>query len=71
MSSVDLAENLVVPLMMFGVYILLAIAVGLSAKKRGRRRWLWTAITLVVNPVFAWIVLAVLPDKSRKIEAVN
>jgi hypothetical protein len=37
MSSLDLVENLLVPLIMFGVYILLAVAVGLSARKRGRR----------------------------------
>jgi hypothetical protein len=71
MSSVDLAENLVVPLIMFGVYILLAVAVGLSAKKRGRRLWLWTLITLVINPIIGGVILAILPDKSKKISVPN
>ena len=64
----DTVENLLVPLIMLGVYILLAVAVGLSARKRGRRRWLWTLLTLVFNPLFMGLILAFLPDGAKMVE---
>jgi hypothetical protein len=59
-------EKTITPLLIAVLFILLAIYVGIQAKRRGRRRWLWTIIALIANPVFTWMVLAFLPDRNEK-----
>jgi|SRR5579863_471159 len=54
------------PLLLSVLFILLAIYVGIQAKRHGRRRWLWTIIALIANPIFTWIVLALLPKRNEK-----
>jgi hypothetical protein len=45
---------------LLAVWALLAIALGQSAQKRGRSAICWTILGLIINPLFAWIVLAIL-----------
>jgi hypothetical protein len=57
--NLDLAQG-VSAFLVLAVYALLAIALGQSAKKHGRSAIRWTILGLIINPLFAWIALAVL-----------
>ena len=62
--SVDNAQAIAALLIVL-VAVLLAIAVGQAAKKRGRSAVLWTILALVFNPLFSWIVLVILKNKTK------
>jgi hypothetical protein len=55
----DAAQS-VSALLLLSVFVLLAIALGQSAKKHGRSAILWTILGLIISPLFAWIALAIL-----------
>ena len=59
--SVDNAQAIAALLIVL-VAVLLAIAVG---QKRGRSAVLWTILALVFNPLFSWIVLVILKNKTK------
>lgn len=48
----------------FILYIVFAAAVGYWASHRGRSAILWAIIALVISPIFAAIILAVMKDLS-------
>ena len=50
--------------MSFIAYIIFAVLVGIWAGRRGRNGIIWTLATLLVSPVLAAIVLAVMKDLS-------
>ena len=62
----DQISELIMPIAFIAVGLALAAAVARYAKKRGRRAWLWFLVSLIVNPLIAWLILAVVPDKSKK-----
>ncbi len=45
-------------------WIPLSILVGYIAKERGRNIWGWSLASLIVSPLFGFIALMVIPDKS-------
>jgi hypothetical protein len=67
MNFTDLLLDIVLPLAWFGLCIVLSFKVGSSAKKRGRSQLLWTILAIVFTPFPPWIVLVLLPDKSKQI----
>jgi hypothetical protein len=54
------ATEVVSALLLLLVWLLLAIALGQSAKKHGRSAIGWTVLGLIINPLFAWVALAIL-----------
>ena len=50
--------------MSFIAYIIFAVLVGIWASRRGRNGIIWTLAALLVSPVLAAIVLAVMKDLS-------
>jgi membrane protein DedA with SNARE-associated domain len=57
--NLDLAQA-VSAFIVFAVYVLLAIALGQSAKKHGRNAIRWTILGLIISPLFAGVALAIL-----------
>ncbi len=61
--NMDAAKTLHALLILF-VAVLLALAVGQGAKKCGRSAVWWTVLALIINPLFAWIALAVVTARQ-------
>ena len=49
---------------------MMAVVVARAAGRRGRRRWVWFLLSLVINPLFSYIALRLSPDKSGAAEPI-
>lgn len=45
--------------------------VGRAAQARGRSYWLWFLLALPCNAILTWIVVMLLPDRSRRFDHGN
>ena len=52
------------------VLIFLAVIVGVIASKRGRSGVGWALLAIVISPVFAGLLVLVLPNKRPKVTPV-
>ena len=47
------------------VYLILAAIPAILANNRGRRPWAWFLVSLLISPLLALLLVAVLPSKQE------
>lgn len=41
------------------IWVVLALFLGLAAKGNGRSFWVWFGLGIIIDPILAWIVYAI------------